>query len=39
MSAASESLWQQQATLLFENLERWFSGRELINRVDLDRGY
>jgi phosphoglycerate dehydrogenase-like enzyme len=39
MSAASESLWQQQATLLFENLERWFSGRELINRVDLDKGY
>jgi hypothetical protein len=25
--------------LLMENLERWFSGRELLNRVDLERGY
>lgn len=39
LSAASESLWTKQGDLLLENLDRWFSGRELINRVDLDRGY
>jgi phosphoglycerate dehydrogenase-like enzyme len=39
MSAATESLWHHQAALLFENLERWFSGRELINQVHLERGY
>jgi phosphoglycerate dehydrogenase-like enzyme len=39
VSAASESLWERQTALLAENLERWFSGRELLNRVDLSRGY
>jgi D-2-hydroxyacid dehydrogenase (NADP+) len=39
MSAASEYLWDRQTDLLLQNLERWFSGRELINRVDLQRGY
>lgn len=39
ISAASESLWGRQTALLLENLERWFSGRELLNRVDLKRGY
>lgn len=39
LSAASEHLWEHQMELLMENLERWFSGIELINRVDLDRGY
>ncbi|MGH8277657.1 MAG: D-2-hydroxyacid dehydrogenase, partial [Steroidobacteraceae bacterium] len=39
LSAASESLWDRQMDLLVENLERWFSGRELLNRVDLARGY
>jgi phosphoglycerate dehydrogenase-like enzyme len=39
VSAASESLWGRQTALLLENLERWFSGRELLNRVDLKRGY
>ena len=39
MSATSESLWPHQIALLFENLELWFSGRELINRADLERGY
>lgn len=39
MSAVSESLWPRQTELLLENLERWFSGRELINLVDLKRGY
>jgi phosphoglycerate dehydrogenase-like enzyme len=39
VSAVSEHLWQRQTDLLMENLERWFSGRELLNRVDLARGY
>ncbi|HEV3218754.1 MAG TPA: D-2-hydroxyacid dehydrogenase [Candidatus Acidoferrales bacterium] len=38
-SAVSEQLWPRQAKLIIENLERWFAGRELINRVDLTRGY
>ena len=39
VSAVSEHLWERQAELLLENLERWFSGRELLNQVDLLRGY
>ena len=39
LSGASDSLWERQADLLVENLDRWFSGRELRNRVDLTRGY
>lgn len=39
MSAVSEHLWERQTDLLTENLERWFAGRELLNRVDLRRGY
>jgi len=39
VSAVSEHLWQRHTDLLMENLERWFSGRELLNRVDLARGY
>jgi D-2-hydroxyacid dehydrogenase (NADP+) len=39
VSAISEHLWERQTELLMENLERWFSGRELLNRVDLARGY
>jgi D-2-hydroxyacid dehydrogenase (NADP+) len=39
LSAVSEHLWERQTDLLMENLERWFSGRELLNRVDLNRGY
>jgi D-2-hydroxyacid dehydrogenase (NADP+) len=39
MSAVSEHLWDRQTDLVIENLERWFSGRELVNRVDLARGY
>jgi phosphoglycerate dehydrogenase-like enzyme len=38
-SAVSEQLWPRQTALVIENLERWFSGRELINRVDMTRGY
>ncbi|MGH9712777.1 MAG: D-2-hydroxyacid dehydrogenase [Candidatus Acidiferrales bacterium] len=39
MSAVSEHLWTRQTDLLITNLERWFSGEELLNRVDLKRGY
>lgn len=39
ISAATDLLWERQEKLLVENLERWFSGRELLNRVDLQRGY
>jgi phosphoglycerate dehydrogenase-like enzyme len=39
VSAATGRAWERQGELLAENLERWFSGSELLNRVDLDRGY
>jgi phosphoglycerate dehydrogenase-like enzyme len=39
VSGVSEQMWPRQAKLLVENLERWFSGRALVNRVDLKRGY
>jgi D-2-hydroxyacid dehydrogenase (NADP+) len=39
VSAVSDQLWERQTELLMENLERWFDGRELVNRVDLARGY
>jgi phosphoglycerate dehydrogenase-like enzyme len=39
ISAVSDNLWTRQTDLLMNNLERWFSGRELLNRVDLERGY
>jgi len=38
-SALSDRLWNRQAALLVELLERWFDGREMFNRVDLNRGY
>jgi phosphoglycerate dehydrogenase-like enzyme len=39
VSAVSDRLWERQGDLVMENLERWFSGRELVNRIDLARGY
>jgi D-2-hydroxyacid dehydrogenase (NADP+) len=39
VSALTEHLWERQTDRLMENLERWFTGRELLNRVDLERGY
>jgi D-2-hydroxyacid dehydrogenase (NADP+) len=39
MSAVSDQLWTRQSDLLIANLERWFSSRELLNRVNLERGY
>jgi D-2-hydroxyacid dehydrogenase (NADP+) len=39
LAAASEHLWKRQTDLLLKNLELWFAGRDLINRVDFSRGY
>jgi phosphoglycerate dehydrogenase-like enzyme len=39
VSAVSERMWTRQMDLLMENLERWFDGRELVNQIDLQRGY
>lgn len=39
LAAVSEPLWQRHAALLFENLDRWFAGRDLLNQVDKERGY
>jgi phosphoglycerate dehydrogenase-like enzyme len=38
-SSVSEQLWPRQTELVLENLERWFSGRDLMNQVDFTRGY
>ena len=38
-SAVSDRLWKRQTEILVKLLERWFSGREMFNRVDLSRGY
>lgn len=38
-SAVSDRLWERETALLMELLERWFAGRELLNRVDFARGY
>jgi len=35
----SERLWERETSLLMELLDRWFDGRELLNRVDFSRGY
>jgi len=38
-SAVSELLWRRQTELFLENLDRWFSGQDLKNIVDITRGY
>ena len=38
-SAISDMLWHRQTALLLELLERWFDGKEMFNRVNLERGY
>ena len=38
-SGISERIWQRETELLISNLERWFRGEPLRNRVDLERGY
>jgi phosphoglycerate dehydrogenase-like enzyme len=39
ISGVSEHLWERETDLLLDNLERWFAGQPLRNRVDLERGY
>jgi D-2-hydroxyacid dehydrogenase (NADP+) len=39
LASTSGHLWERQTDLLIGNLERWFDGRELMNLVDLKRGY
>jgi phosphoglycerate dehydrogenase-like enzyme len=39
VSGATENTWEREDELMAENLKRWFAGRELLNRVDLTRGY
>ena len=38
-SAVSDRLWARQTELLLQLLERWFSGQELFNRVNFEKGY
>lgn len=38
-SGVSDRLWDRQAEILIELLERWFAGREMFNKVDFARGY
>jgi phosphoglycerate dehydrogenase-like enzyme len=38
-SGISERIWERETELLIDNLERWFRGEPLRNRVDLARGY
>jgi phosphoglycerate dehydrogenase-like enzyme len=38
-SAVSDLLWERETSLLLDLLQRWFDGREMINRVDFARGY
>lgn len=38
-SAVSDRLWMRQTELLLQLLERWFSGQELFNRVNFEKGY
>jgi phosphoglycerate dehydrogenase-like enzyme len=39
ISGISERIWQRETELLMDNLDRWFRGQPLRNRVDLQRGY
>ena len=38
-SGVSERLWERQTEMLLNLLELWFSGQEMKNVVDLNRGY
>lgn len=39
VSGATENTWDREEELMAENLKRWFAGEELLNIVDLARGY
>lgn len=38
-SAISERLWLRETELFMKLLDEWFSGKEMSNRVDFERGY
>jgi len=38
-SAVSDRLWHRETALLMDQLDRWFSNRDLQNVVDFSRGY
>ena len=38
-SGVSDRLWDRQAEILIQLLERWFDGRKMFNQVDFARGY
>ena len=35
----TSAISERETSVLMELLERWFDGRELVNRVDFSRGY
>jgi phosphoglycerate dehydrogenase-like enzyme len=39
LGGVSDRIWERQCDLLLENLELWFAGKPLRNRVDFARGY
>jgi phosphoglycerate dehydrogenase-like enzyme len=39
VSAVTRSFWEREAALIVDNLERWFTGGELLNLVDKRAGY
>jgi phosphoglycerate dehydrogenase-like enzyme len=39
VSGTTENTWDREEELMAENLKRWFAGSELLNLVDLSRGY
>jgi phosphoglycerate dehydrogenase-like enzyme len=39
VSGGTENTWDREEELIAENLKRWFAGEELLNIVDLARGY
>jgi phosphoglycerate dehydrogenase-like enzyme len=38
-SAVSDRLWPRETALLMDQLDRWFTNRDLLNTVDFARGY
>jgi phosphoglycerate dehydrogenase-like enzyme len=38
-SAVSDRLWHRETALLMDQLDRWFTNRDLLNVVDFSRGY
>ena len=39
VSAVSRRFWERETALLVENIDRYLSGRTLLNVVDLKAGY